>query len=166
MNSGTEEYVLFSGRSDCEPTDLSNIGFNTRIEGALEGMAHLPELPSPFTISLKHLFDGSYSLESHFPKAYATYIAKGLHELANRFPGLREHSDGIELIGPTIEGVGAYPVVDGQLKIQGHSIYVAGDAVGSFRGITAAMLSGYYLGKQITNGRETMGRLNEYLQSA
>lgn len=166
VNSGTEEFVLYSGRSDCEPTDSSNIGFNTRIEGGLGGMQRLPKLPAPFTLCLKNLFAEPLSLERYFPKEYAIYITKGLHELANRFPSLRKNSDGIELIGPTIEGVGAYPIVDGQLKIPGHSIYVAGDAVGSFRGITAAMLSGYYIGRQITNHKYTTRRLDEYLQSA
>lgn len=166
VNSGTEEFVLYSGRSDCEPTDLSNIGFNTRIEGGLAGMQRLPKLPDSFTLCLKNLFAEPHSLERYFPKEYAIYITKGLHELANRFPSLRENSDGIELIGPTIEGVGAYPIVDGQLKIPEHSIYVAGDAVGSFRGITAAMLSGYYIGRQITNHKYTPRRLDEYLQSA
>jgi uncharacterized protein len=166
VNSGTEDYVLYSGRSDCDPTDLSNIGFNTRIEGDLGGTLQLPELPAPFVLCLEKFFAEPRCLESHFPKEYATYIAKGIHELANKFPGLRQNSDGIDLIGPTVEGVGAYPVVDGQLKIPGHSIYVAGDAVGSFRGITAAMLSGYYIGRQITHCGYSTRRLDEYLQSA
>lgn len=166
VNSGTDGFVLYSGRSDCEQTDFSNIGFNTRIEGGLGDMKRLPKLPNPFTFCLKNLFTEPYSLERYFPKEYATYIMKGLHQLVNRFPSLGQNSDGIELVGPTVEGVGAYPIVDGQLKVPGHSIYVAGDAVGSFRGITAAMLSGYYIGRQITNLRFTSRRLDEYLQSA
>lgn len=166
VNSGTETSIAFSGRSDCEPTDLSNIGFNTRIEGFLGGMKHLPKLSEPFTLGLKKVFSEPSLLEQYFPKEYAFYITKGFQELASRFPSLQQKSEEIDLIGPTIEGVGCYPIVDGQLKIQDHSIYVAGDAVGSFRGITAAMLSGYYIGEQIIRRRNATRRSHEYLQSA
>jgi uncharacterized FAD-dependent dehydrogenase len=166
VNSGTEDNIMFSGRSDCEPTDLSNIGFNTRIESTLSGVKHLPKLPGSFTFCLKDFFAKPDILEQYFPRDYAVYIAKGFMELANRFPCLQQASHELEIIGPTIEGVGFYPCVDGQLKIDGHSIYVAGDAVGSFRGITAAMLSGYYIGEHITNSRYATRRSNEYLQFA
>ena len=165
VNSGTESNIMFSGRSDCEPTNLSNIGFNTRIESVLSGMP-LPNLSEPFSFCLNDFFSKPKILEQYFPKEYAKYIAKGFTELANRFPSLKQESHGIEIIGPTIEGIGSYPIVDGQLKIKDHSIYVAGDAVGSFRGITAAMLSGYYIGEQISSCKNISRRFNEYLQFA
>lgn len=164
VNSGTEEQVWFSGRSDCEPTELSNIGFNTRIEQ--ENIIDEINLPAPFTLSLKEFFSNPDVLAKHFSKKYAVYIAKGIHVLANRFPTIQQESHNIELVGPTIEGVGYYPIVDGTLKVENHSIYVAGDAVGSFRGITAAMLSGYYIGEQITNRKNIMDGDDEYLQFA
>ena len=104
-------------------------------------------------------------LEQYFHKEYAVFIARGLQELVNKFPVLQQESHGIEIVGPTIEGVGYYPIVDEQLKIRDHAIYVAGDSVGSFRGITAAMLSGYYVGEQIINSKSMARRSYEYLQS-
>lgn len=166
VNSGTENSIVFSGRSDCEPTNVSNIGFNTRIEHFPSDIRHLPPLSAPFTFCLKDFFTEPGILEKYFPREYVAHVAKGFGELANKFPSLQEASHGLDIVGPTLEGVGSYPIVDGQLKIHDHSIYVAGDAVGSFRGITAAMLSGYYIGEQLKSSQCATRRSHEYLQFA
>ena len=49
------------------------------------------------------------------------------------------------LIGPTIEGIGEY-IQTNDLKVYNENIWVGGDASGIFRGITASMISGYYIG--------------------
>jgi hypothetical protein len=43
-------------------------------------------------------------------------------------------SSSARLKGPTIEGIGWYPELNSQLKIEGMNCWVAGDAAGYFRG--------------------------------
>jgi len=54
--------------------------------------------------------------------------------------------DGATLVGPAIEGVGMYPLVSKDLGVSLPRVWVAGDAAGAFRGLTAAMISGYSAG--------------------
>jgi uncharacterized protein len=50
------------------------------------------------------------------------------------------------LYAPAIEGVGLYPRSWQNMRIPGRPIFVAGDLTGKFRGLTAALLSGYVAG--------------------
>lgn len=72
----------------------------------------------------------------------------GLRLLVERFPNLLT-SPTARLKGPTIEGVGWYPELNSQLKIDGMNFWVAGDAAGCFRGITSALISGFYAAEMI-----------------
>lgn len=75
-------------------------------------------------------------------------IKKGLQSLIKSFSSVQVSS--CSLIGPVIEGVGYYPVLDKNLKLISHpNCWVIGDATGLFRGIIAALLSGYYVMEQI-----------------
>ena len=56
---------------------------------------------------------------------------------------------GATLHGPCLEGVGYYPAVDSGLRLAGLPIWVAGDTTGIFRGLTAALVSGYFVGLQV-----------------
>jgi hypothetical protein len=67
----------------------------------------------------------------------------GLTHLLHRYPAAA--ADAI-LIGPALEGIGWYPAVTQDLQLPGLSCWVAGDATGIFRGLIAAMVSGYYCG--------------------
>ena len=147
MNSGDEEYVALSGRADCAATNESNIGFNTRIK--IPSLRHLlPKSSKSFTLNLAEVYENERLLEHYFNPFIARYIALGLTELKQHFPSL-ENANALEIVGPTLEGVGDYPVVDNQLKTNHQGIYVAGDSLGLFRGLTAALLSGHYIGQQI-----------------
>jgi len=52
--------------------------------------------------------------------------------------------------GPTIEGVGLYPAVNSSLRLSPHPIWLPGDTSGVFRGLTAALVSGYFVGRQVS----------------
>lgn len=53
------------------------------------------------------------------------------------------------ILGPTVEGVGRYPRTLGALRVGPRPIWVAGDMTGLFRGITAALVSGFFTARQL-----------------
>lgn len=147
MDSGNDGYVTLSGRADCPPTNESNIGFNTRIK--LPSVNHLlPKLQQPFILNLGDLYHNPNLLSEYFEPEIADYVFLGFIELKNHFSSLID-ANTLEIAGPTIEGVGDYPIVDNQLETEHRGIYVAGDSLGLFRGLTAALLSGHYIGQQL-----------------
>jgi uncharacterized FAD-dependent dehydrogenase len=149
VNSRHGEHVALSGRADCKPTQLSNIGFNTRIKlNSFSGQ--LPKADKQFSIPLLDILDTPEILEQYFTKQTSHYVAKGLFKLQQRFKSITADNT-INVLGPTIEGVGEYPIVDRDLRVREHNIFIPGDAVGLFRGITAALLSGYYVGQQLSH---------------
>lgn len=140
----------WSGRSDCEPTGLSNFGFNLRFknEKYLE-LLKLATSTEPFTIKMKDV----YKLDDPNIKAkvgnYAKvleYIREGLESFISSTGIPRKEFDDFDLKGPTIEGVGHYPVIDDNLKVPRECIWITGDSTGIFRGIIASQLSGVYVG--------------------
>jgi uncharacterized FAD-dependent dehydrogenase len=147
MNSGSDGYVALSGRADCPPTEESNIGFNTRIK--LPEISHLlPKVARPFTLNLGDVYRQPDLLAQFYDPLIAKYVFLGLMELKQYFSGMGD-ADSLEIVGPTIEGVGHYPVVTNELETEHSGLYVAGDSVGLFRGLTAALLSGHYIGQKI-----------------
>ncbi len=148
MHSGSDGYVTLSGRADCPPTDESNIGFNTRIKLPSTNHSLLPRLQNSFLFNLGDVYRNPNILSQHFESTIADFIFLGLMELKNHFISLAD-TNALDIVGPTIEGVGDYPVVTTQLKTEHKGIYVAGDSLGLFRGLTAALLSGHYIGQQI-----------------
>lgn len=143
-----------SGRSDCEPTQRSNSGFNTLIldektaskvvEYVIKAMA---QRNSYFEVPMKLLLDGDTETVTKFDRIYGPKLrgvmTAGIERLGVKFPDLGSDPHA-KLIGPTLEGVGWYPTVDGDLRLSDVPAYVAGDACGLFRGIVAAMISGHY----------------------
>ncbi|MGP4000222.1 FAD-dependent oxidoreductase [Streptomyces sp. 8N706] len=149
----TQGLWTVSGRSDCPPTGRSNVGFNTRIldetvaARALEpALAAMADEESYFTLSLDALTDDEPTAVATFDRVYGPELreimVRGLSRLAAAYPTIR--NNGTQLIGPTLEGVGWYPKVDGDLRLLDSPAWVAGDACGLFRGIVAAMISGHY----------------------
>jgi uncharacterized FAD-dependent dehydrogenase len=143
-----------SGRSDCPPTGRSNSGFNTLIlDGAVASRTINPVIQamtrseSYFELPMKRLLEGDPETVSEFDIVYGSELRRamtaGLSRLGKRFPDLGSDRNA-KLIGPTLEGVGWYPTVDGNLRLLDVPAYVAGDACGQFRGIVAAMISGHY----------------------
>ncbi|KAI9731212.1 MAG: hypothetical protein M1834_005405 [Cirrosporium novae-zelandiae] len=143
-----------SGRSDCPPTGRSNSGFNTRIlDKSLAAKAITPALKSMaspnsyFEIPMADLLNEEPTAVAKFDKVYGPELrnamARGLSRFSKIFLDLGTDKCA-RLIGPTLEGVGWYPNVDGDLRLLDVPAWVAGDACGLFRGIIAAMISGHY----------------------
>jgi uncharacterized FAD-dependent dehydrogenase len=142
-----------SGRADGPPSGRSNIGFNTRILDEAMGRAALKSLldvlardTGPINVALLDALDGDPAAAATFDALYeppvGDLLRQGLRHLVEMYPGLR--SSQTRLIGPSLEGVGLYPLVDGRLRLLETPAWVAGDACGLFRGIVAAMVSGHY----------------------
>ena len=65
---------------------------------------------------------------------------------------MRKLGDSARVKGPCIEGVAYYPKLDENLRLTNKKpMWVSGDATGIFRGIVAAMISGFYVGDEIGN---------------
>ncbi len=125
-------YESLSGRADGLPGPLSNVGFNLRLPGGT-----LPPT-KPFCLPLTRAAE----LETYLGPVFGPGLREGLRRLAARLP----LEGDLELHGPAIEGLGRYPLTDGDLRVPGWPVHVAGDATGRFRGLVAALLSGAYLG--------------------
>lgn len=149
----TQGLWTVSGRSDCPPTGRSNVGFNTRIldetvaaRAMAPALAAMTDETSYFVLSLDAVLGGEPAAVAAFDRVYGPELrelmVRGLSRLTAAYPALRE--TGSRLIGPTLEGVGWYPEVDGDLRLPDTPVWVAGDACGLFRGIVAAMISGHY----------------------
>ncbi|EJD43313.1 FAD/NAD(P)-binding domain-containing protein [Auricularia subglabra TFB-10046 SS5] len=154
-----------SGRSDCPPTGWSNSGFNTRVfdeELATRAWAPLVralgDADAHFEVSARALLRGDADAVATLDRIYGPELrgkmAEGLRRLAGSFEDLGKDNDAV-LIGPTLEGVGWYPRVDGDLRLLDAPAWVAGDACGLFRGIVAAMISGHYAAASVLKSLET-----------
>lgn len=156
-------YWSVSGRADGPPTGYSNIGFNVRLLDArrageiLSGLLErLRSRDALFRIPLQD-FSPEHSsaweaVDSCFGPELSLMLHHGLAQLLEKFP---EALADTTLVGPTVEGIGHYPDVGPDLKLLDMPCWVAGDATGIFRGIVAAMVSGYYIGLGI---RERISR--------
>lgn len=151
--SQTQGLWTVSGRADCPPTGMSNSGFNTRITDPALATQVLPALlaaltdpQAQFTLPLLQFLHRDQDVQDRLNAVYGPTLRELLHHglvlLAERFPALADEET--VLIGPTLEGIGHYPRVDGDLRLPHTPAWVAGDACGLFRGIVAAMISGHY----------------------
>jgi uncharacterized FAD-dependent dehydrogenase len=145
-----------SGRADCPPTGRSNVGLLARFSEPRAGMAAWRDLlysrPSvvPVVESMSKLMDRSGHIHADNSRALqslggdtARHVLRGLNDLA-QFTG-RTLASAV-LYAPAIEGVGLYPQSCQDMHIPGRPIFVAGDLTGKFRGLTAALISGYAAG--------------------
>lgn len=140
-----------SGRADCPPTGMSNVGFNLRvtdtsiIDHEWPGLRmRLQDLNAVVEVSLEEFLahpDGA--LGQTLGGALTAALAHGLRLLQTSFPD--GTFDSAQLLGPTLEGIGRYPAHDHKLQAA-PGLWVAGDVTGSFRGLTAALVSGYMAG--------------------
>lgn len=149
----THNLWTVSGHSDGPPTGRSNVGFNTRVldedlasqvVGPL--LTALSNSESYFNLSLNDILSNEFAATNKLESVYGTQLKElmlqGLQRLISKFPVIN-HPD-TRLIGPTLEGIGWYPTVDGDLKLSDAPLWVAGDACGLFRGIVSAFISGHY----------------------
>jgi hypothetical protein len=55
------------------------------------------------------------------------------------------------VVGPCMEAAGSYWITDYDGRVPGEDVYVVGDSNGTFRGLTAAHVSGYYAARKIVD---------------
>jgi phosphomevalonate kinase len=136
----------WSGRSDCEPTGKSNFGFNVRFKNP-KYMYLLEQAynTAPFKIKLDDP-SGIDKIDEKYREVYS-HIKVGLISFLTNY-GVTDFSP-FEVIGPTIEGVGYYPLTDDNLRVPNEKIWVSGDGTGKFRGIVASMISGGFVAENI-----------------
>jgi uncharacterized protein len=142
-----------AGRSDGEPSGRSNIAFHVRITdpalGAKFGMPCVERLEKEaqsFRCSLDDASDlyRTDFLEREFGVDVASYLRHGLEKLCVE----QAVTGPVDVYGPSLEGVGFYPPIESDLRIPGYPIWLPGDVAGLFRGLTAALVSGYFVGLQ------------------
>ena len=139
-----------SGRADCEPSGRSNFGFNTifRDEKSIRLLEKAYDTPPFTTTMIVNTIDGETVYTTDIEKVPENYqevfrlIESGIISFLEK---AQIKNGKFTLHGPTIEGVGYYPDLDENLKVKGENIWVIGDATGLFRGITASMLSGFFV---------------------
>lgn len=172
------DFSALSGRSDGPATNYSNFGLLARFYGSSlkEGKAiwdalHHTMLTSNHAVwqPIKNFLGGSdpdlslidpqtrpwFPQTQFVPGNIKNILGDSLYTIMHRAvtdlvawsPDLL--SDETVCFFPAIEGVGHYPETDLNLQIPGEQIWCAGDVVGKFRGIVAAMVSGHYVGTRI-----------------
>ena len=150
----------FSGHADGPASGRSSVGLLVRSTSPSLGRELDCVLPSalPETLSLRSWRQaGPARLASIFGPRGSVLVWRGLQHLLAWEPSLGDDDDDVLVHAPCIEGVGDYPVDDGSLQVA-PGVWVAGDAVGRFRGIVASMISGRYAAAQIQRSRRAAGR--------
>jgi phosphomevalonate kinase len=140
----------WSGRSDCVPTEKSNFGFNVKFrhESSVEMLEKAIHT---------EIFDVEFQKDEDIPESYKeiySHIKKGLSSFLEFSKIDKDKLTDFRIKGPTIEGVGYYPVTDESLKIPSEDIYILGDSSGKFRGIIASMMSGLFVSQKIISEKK------------
>ncbi len=142
--------VTVSGRADGPPTGRSNVGVLIRpprhalaadpslLDRAIHAGRWLREPAEP----LLGRHAGEFA-ELLGPQAVKSLV-EGVHEIALAV-GAPIPMDSV-VHGVAVEGVGTYPALRHDLRWGEAPMWVAGDATGLFRGLTAAFVSGYFAG--------------------
>lgn len=153
-------WVTLSGRADCPPTGRSNVGFNLRVsnesEAALlwrgasllsQGTQPAPWMPLVDFLRVRGPYTGG-TLRHRLGERGAALLTEGLGRLTDRL-GARRLANAL-VSGPTLEGVGHYPWTGLELRADTHPVWAVGDTTGRFRGITAALVSGFFASRRIS----------------
>ncbi|WP_456756604.1 hypothetical protein [Bradyrhizobium sp. USDA 4461] len=153
-----EGILALSGRADGNMTGMSNVGFHLRIldeamaQRCLNGL--LDRLRSPSARVQMELSDflcakvaEDTPVGSQLGAGLAALMADGLRQLVARF-GDAAFSHAV-IHYPAVEGLGGYPMLSDNLRVPDTRIWAAGDVNGRFRGLVAALVSGYFSGLQI-----------------
>lgn len=141
-------YRSVSGHSDSTHSNLSNCGYNLRLLQPPEDANVAEELWSlvngrvaPFAVDARRFLSPSRVFLG------ATLDAAFRSRLGTLLPP--ESIPRTTIHGPTVEGVGYYPDINASLKVHSNEIWIAGDATGRFRGLTAALVSGFYCAEKV-----------------
>lgn len=150
-----------SGRADCPPTGVSNVGFNLRITDEAFARSLWPEgletvaraggapvrLPlDDYLSAVANRRDGEDPVARVFGPRASRLLAEGLERLRASYRDLQTVP--CTVVAPAIEGVGYYPALSDNLRCGPAPLWVAGDGTGVFRGLTAAMVSGHFAALQ------------------
>jgi hypothetical protein len=156
VTTRTPEGILsLSGRADVGDTGRSNVGFNLRITDEARGTQIWREYRSieqAVEVCETEWMRGHelvseetmICVSSWVGQTAASFLLRGLAKLIDAYPELT--TTRVRLLGPCVEGVGWYPAIDRSLRVTPYPLWVAGDATGIFRGLTASFVSGYYAG--------------------
>lgn len=182
-----------SGRSDGPPSGFSNFGLLARFSGdALDKGRRLWQhyqqtlngSPGALWQPLPEFLDGRPTAKPEldgrpwYPRAdfrrgdiaamlhadLHAILGGGLRLLVDQYPDL--NSSETVCLFPAIEGVGAFPRNDLDLKGPAENIWFCGDAVGRFRGLIPALVSGGYAAAAVCaaiadDGRAAAGQRSE-----
>ena len=148
--------TVLSGRSDVRPTGFSNVGFHVRVRDpnqAQEVWADLisrltaaPPAKMPLAAFLCAASPALTPIGRLLGPTLSFALMYGLQQLLVEFGPAS--FDEATIHGPTLEGLGQYPKLGLDLKAQGLPVWGAGDVTGMFRGLVAALVSGYFVGLQ------------------
>jgi hypothetical protein len=146
---------VLAGRADGAATSFSNVGFNLRVgsestaitiwHGMIERLRKVRTLSSfPLADSVSEL--GRTCLAEYFTDAGAHLLLSGLNKFVSLLP--QDSFSTATIHAPALEGIGWYPAIQRDLGLRGFPVWIPGDACGAFRGLTAALVSGYFAGLQ------------------
>jgi len=165
VSTRSYELLSISGRSNGDPTGKSNIGFLVRFKNQIldkaftDFLAISSSLSQPNAFPLAMLLSGTSSesndleiVNSTFGEILSAPLVRGLKIMLSQYPLLAQRDTILYM--PAIEGLGYYPAVSSDLRIPDTNIWVAGDASGLFRGLTAAFISGWFAGRNISDAIE------------
>lgn len=145
-----DELRTFSGRADGANTEVSNMGINLRFRNPPAGEALYAELHD-----LVYGQIDTFKLPVHeYLNSSEEFLGANLDKrFRGRLTAILQNTETSDAMvyGPCVEGVGYYPDINDALKLNSHDVWIAGDAVGSFRGLMPAMVSGYYCGRQVVD---------------
>lgn len=152
------DFTVLSGRSDVRPTGFSNVGFHVRLTDPHAAEEVWVDLVSRLSAALPVKMPLAVFLGAASPEltpigrllgpTFSLVLVLGLQRLLAEF-GPASFEDAT-IHGPTLEGLGRYPRLGADLKSGDLPIWGAGDVTGMFRGLVAALVSGYFAGLQTT----------------
>lgn len=139
----------YSGRADGPKTGRSNVGLVVRTHDVAlaRDVERTLYSATPERFPLEEWLErGPSRVGRFFGEAGAAALTEALERLLERTPALTRRP--VSVYAPCIEGVGDFPVSDAYLALA-PGAWIAGDAVGRFRGIVASMVSGRYAARRI-----------------
>lgn len=147
LQSKFSRFITFNGSKMPHLTHRSNIGIVLRAEKndsiyMTEIKKWLKKYIEPFKIPLKEYVCGNVGI---YGKTVDGLLQSGIKNIVD----IEKISDGDCVYGPEIEYAGEYvDLLSKRLELM-KNVWVAGDLTGSFRGLTAALISGIYCAKSI-----------------
>lgn len=153
----------WSGRSDIIVTEKSNFGFNIRLKEEMFTLLESAMKTSSFDVVLNN--ETSDNICSSYREIYG-YLIEGLKSFISEHIEIADidlFDETYRIKGPTIEGVGYYPITDINMKVPGENIYICGDANGNYRGIIPSMISGSFVSYHLIESLKQMKKTVYFL---